>query len=145
VRLSIGFASGFKFGVGLALGGLVVGTVVTLVTIVLTGAVISSFLSGLGSSGASTFNGTGTAMSQPVQLHGDVDVTWTAAPASSGECRHWAAVYVPDRPIDREVLVETQVSSASSGTHVIYGLAPSQYVLDVKSTCAWTFKLTPRS
>lgn len=142
LRMSIGVASGFKFGVGFALGGLAVGAVAWLLSLFILN-VASGLLSG--STGASTFSGTGTARSQAVQLEGDVDVSWTANAVSAEECRHRAAIYFEGRPNDREVVVDQQVSKAASEVHVLYGLAASQYILDVESTCEWSFRFKPRS
>lgn len=145
IRVSIGIATGFRFGVGLALGALVVWAVATLIALILAGAAVRTVVSGFEATGASTFSGTGPAVSQPVQLRGIVDVIWTAAPTSAGPCRHQAAIYADGRPNTREVLVDRDVSSESTGTHVLYGLVSSEYVVDVKSTCSWTFRFKPRS
>lgn len=142
LRVSISIASGFKFGVGFALGGLVVGVVAWLLSLFILNAT-SGLLSG--STGASIFNGTGAARSQAVQLEGDVDVSWTADAPSAEDCRHRAAIHFDGRPNDREVVVDQQVSKAASGVYVLYGLAASQYILDVESTCQWSFRFKPRS
>lgn len=151
ITVSVGFGSGLKFGVGFALGAALVGLVGWLIGILIVASVIGSFLSGLMSGSANLmtdphrFEGTGQATSEPLRLAGTIDVEWTANTPSSQGCWHRAAVTREDRAINSEIVVDQQITQATSGTYVLRGLPDARYLIDVGSTCTWSFRLQPRS
>ena len=134
-------AAGFKFGIGFAVGAVLI--------VALAWLGVSTFLGSGGlpafGSPAATFSGTGSATSESVHLAGDVEVSWMMRPTLAAGCAHRAVIRVASRPGDEEVIVDKQVLSETSGTHVLYGLIESDYVFAVDSTCEWSFRLKPRS
>lgn len=141
LTFGLGVTTGFKFGAGLAIGAVVVAALAWLGTTWLLGPAQNLTL---GSPEASMFSGTGSATSEVVHLTGTVDVAWTAGPGSASECRHRALIHGASRPNDAEVIVDRDVLSDTSGAHVLYGLVDTDYVIDVDSSCQWTFRFKPR-
>jgi hypothetical protein len=138
---SLNVATGFKFGIGFAVG------VVLIVALAWLG--VSTILGSGGlpafGSPAAAFSGTGSATSEFVHLAGDVEVSWMMRPTLAASCAHRAVIRVALRPGDEELIVDRQVLSETSGTHVLYGLIDSDYVIAVDSSCEWSFRLKPRS
>lgn len=136
VRLGVG--SGFRFGLGFFLATALFGAISFLVSVLLVGGLIAALIagvSGASTSGSSTFQGVGTAKSEPIQLAGNVDLTWTAAPPPDQGCWHRAAVTSADTTTNTEVVVDQQVDKSISGTYVLRGLPAATYIIDVGSTC----------
>lgn len=150
-RVSLGFISGVKFGAGFVIGAGLVGLAASLLGLVLAASLIGAMLSGLtkGSADLITdphrFDGTGAATSVPIRLSGTVDVEWSANTTSTEGCWHRAAVTREDRAINSETVVDQQITQATSGTYVLRGLPDARYLIDVGSTCSWSFRLKPRS
>jgi hypothetical protein len=152
IRLSVGFASGLKFGFGFAIGAAVVGFVAWLIGVVVVASMIGTFLSGLGGTAGTVvadphrFSGSGQATSEPIRLAGTVDVEWTADISTSGQaCSHRAAVNREDRAINSEVVVDQQIAQGTSGTYTLRGLPDARYLIEVASSCLWSFRLLPRT
>lgn len=146
VRVDAGVGAGFRFGIGFFLAAAVFSVIASIVSILLAGAfvgAITASISGLGSTGSSSFAGSGEAKSAPVHLKGDVQVAWTATAPGSGTCGHRAALSRADRPIASEIVVDQTVTTPQSGTYNAVGLPEADYVLDIRSSCGWTFRLTP--
>lgn len=146
VRVNTGIGAGFRFGIGFFLAAVVFSIVASILSILLAGAFITALTSGIQgavSTGSSRFEGSGNARSAPFHLAGNVDLTWTAEPTPTGPCRHLAALTRSDRPIASETIVDQAVSASSSATHRAIGLPEADYVIDVVSTCGWTFRVTP--
>lgn len=147
VRADTGVGAGFRFGIGFFLAAAVFSVVASLVSLLLIGAFVSAIstsIAGLGSTGSSRFDGSGNAMSTPFQLKGDVDVAWTATAPGSAACRHRGALTRADRPIASEIVVDLTITTQQSGTYAAVGLPEAGYILDIDSTCGWTFRLTPK-
>ena len=142
VASAVGTAAGFRFGIGFALGALAIAALVWLGVSALQGGNGSI---AFGSPTASVFNGSGSTTSEPVRLVGVVDVEWSARPSSTAACRIRAVLRIAARPSDHEVLAEQVSITEATGTHVLYGLVDNDYVIEVDSTCDWTFRLKPRS
>jgi hypothetical protein len=148
VRADTGVGAGFRFGIGFFLAAAVFSVVASIVSLLLVGAfaaAITESISGLGSSGSSTFAGAGDAKSAPFHLKGDVKVAWTATATGSGSCGHRADLTRADRPIASEIVVNQSISTPQSGAYKAVGLPEADYVLNVGSTCSWTFRLTPET
>jgi hypothetical protein len=95
-------------------------------------------------SGASTFSGTGSEVSVPLDLGGDINVAWEARPASSPECDHYAEIHLADRSATRDIVVTEHITVPSAGSRLVAALPRDRYVIDVRSTCDWSFRLDPR-
>ena len=137
----LGVGTGFRFGMGFAVGAVLIAALAWLGINTFLG---SGGLPGFGSPVASTFSGTGSAKSESVHLAGDVNVLWMSRPSSAAACGHRALIRVASRPDDHEVIVDQRVLSETSGTHVLYGLVEADYLIEVDSTCEWSFRLRPR-
>ena len=139
---AVGTAAGFRFRLGFAAGALIIAALAWLGFNALQGADGGITF---GSPMASTFEGSGSATSEPVRLGGEIDVDWTARPNSPAGCRMRAVLQVASNPNEREVLVDGETITEATGTHVLYGLIDNDYVIDVASNCDWSFRLKPRS
>ena len=136
---------GFRFGIGFFLAAAIFAVAWTIVSVLLFGAflgALASGLSSLNSTGAQRFDGTGDQTSAPFHLSGTTDVTWQASPPAAEGCRHRAVLSRADRPIASEVVIDTTVTGAQSGTYQAVGLPAADYVLGVASTCNWSFRLS---
>jgi hypothetical protein len=145
LRVNTTVGAGFRFGLGFFIAAAVFAIAWTLVSLVLFGAflgALASGLSGLTSTGAQRFEGTGDQISTPFRLSGTTEVTWQASPASAEGCRHRAALSKADRPISSEVVVDATLTAAETGTYTAVGLPAADYVLGVASTCKWSFRLS---
>jgi hypothetical protein len=152
IKVSVGFGSGLKFGFGFPIGAAVVGFIAWLIGVVVFTSMLAAFLSGLGGTAATVmadphrFAGSGQATSEPIRLAGTVDVEWTADIATSGQaCWHRAAVNREDRAINSEIVVDQQVTQGTSGTYTLRGLPDARYLIEVETTCSWSFRLLPRT
>ncbi len=146
VRADMGVGAGFRFGIGFFLAAALFSVIASLVSLLLLGAFVSAIttsIAGLGSTGSSSFDGSGNAESTPFRLKGDVKVAWTATAPGSAACRHRGALTRADRPIASEIVVDLAITTQQSGTYTAVGLPEADYVLDIGSTCGWTFRLTP--
>jgi hypothetical protein len=132
-------AEGLKFGLGLALAAAVVVLVIWVGFMVM-----SNVVGSLSGRADSTFNGTGSVVTDSFKLSGDVDVTWSANPLAPEGCRHTATVYIANKPGAREVIADQQVGVATTGQYTLRGLADDRYVVEVASGCQWTFRFSPR-
>jgi hypothetical protein len=148
IRVNTTIGAGFRFGIGFFIAAALFAIAWTLISLVLFGAflgALTSGLSGLTSTGAQRFEGTGDQTSTPFRLSGSTEVSWQASPTGPDGCRHRATLAKADRPISSEVVVDTTVTAAQSGTYTAIGLPPADYVLGVASTCKWSFRLTAKS
>lgn len=144
-RVTIGVGSGFRFGVGFFLAAGLFGVISFIVSLFLAGTLVGALIAGLAgltTTGASTFQGSGEALSEPFRLSGDVEIAWTATDADGGGCRIKAVAYRADRTIAREVFLDRAVATEERGTYTLRGLIDADYVIDVDSDCAWTFRVT---
>jgi len=139
---AVGTSAGFRFGVGFALGALVIAALAWLAFNALqgTGGGIS-----LGSPIVSTFSGSGSATSEVVHLSGEIDVDWTTRPIGPAACRIRAVLQVALKPTELQVLVDGEIITEATGTQATGRLIDNDYLIDVDSTCGWTFRLKPRS
>ena len=147
VRLNTTVGAGFRFGMGFFLAAAVFSIIASVVSLLLLGAFVSAItgsIAGLGSTGSSSFDGSGNAKSTPFHLNGDVEVAWTATAPGSAACRHRGALTRADRPIASEIVVDLTVTTQQAGNYTAVGLPEAEYILDIGSTCGWTFRLTPR-
>jgi hypothetical protein len=148
LRVTTTVGAGFRFGIGFFIAAAVFATAWTLVSLVLFGAflgALTSGLSGLTSTGAQRFDGTGDQTSTPFRLSGSTEVSWQATPTGAEGCRHRAALSKADRPISSEVVVDATLTAAESGTYTAVGLPAADYVLGVASTCKWSFRLSAKA
>lgn len=142
---AVGTATGFRFGIGFALGALVI---VALAWLVINaaqgeGGVIAFDLS-IGQPTVATFSGSDSATSVPFRLRGDVDIDWTARPASPDGCRMRAELRVASTPSEYQVLVDGETLTETSRTQSLQALIANDYVVDVASNCEWSFRFTHR-
>ena len=147
VPVRLGVASGFRFGVGFLLAAALFGVVSFLVSLVVAGSLFALLLGGvtsLGSTGASTFEGSGTTRSEPFRLSGDVEVTWQATTISPAGCHLRAHVALDATTPARELVADLDVATAESGTYLLRGLREADYLIDVDSDCHWSFRLSRR-
>ena len=147
VRADTGVGAGFRFGIGFFLAAALFSVIASLVSLLLVGAFVNAIttsVAGLGSTGSSSFDGSGNAKSMPFHLKGDVEVAWTATAPGSAACRHRGALTRADRPIASEIVVDLAITTEQSGTYTAVGLPEADYILDIGSTCGWTFRLTPK-
>ena len=136
---SIGVVDGLKFGLGLAIAAALVALLVWV------GFMLISNAMGLVSGPVdSTFNGSGSVVTESFRLSGDVDVTWSANPLTPDGCRHTATVYIANQPGAREVIADQQIGVATTGQYTLRGLADDRYVAEVASGCQWSFRFSPR-
>ncbi len=146
VSMRLGVGSGFRFGVGFFIAAALFGVISFLVSLLLAGSLVGLLLGGVAtmtSTGASAFEGSGSARSEPFRLAGDVDVEWRAtAPATP--CHHRALVIRDERALAREAIVDQDIETTESGTYVLRGLVDAGYIIEVDSDCAWSFRLRPR-
>lgn len=145
MRVSIGVGSGFRFGAGFFLAAAVFGVVSFLASLLVAGTLVGALFAGIGgltSTGASTFEGSGNAISQPQRLSGDVEIAWTASDQDGGGCQIRAAVARADRPIAREAILDLAIATQDRGTYALRGLSDADYTIDVASDCGWTFRVT---
>lgn len=141
----VGSATGFRFGIGFALGALVIVAVAWLAINAAQGTHSDiSFGLIIGSPTVATFAGSGSATSVPFRLRGDVDVDWNARPGSSAGCRMRAVLQVATTPSEYQVLIDGETLTETSRTQVLKALIDSDYVIDVASDCNWSFRLTHR-
>lgn len=144
-RVAIGVGSGFRFGVGFFLAAALFGVISFIVSILVAGTLVGALfagITGLTSTGASTFQGSGDALSEPFRLSGDIEIAWTAVDPDGGGCQIRAVAYRADRTIAREALLDLAVTAPESGTYVLRGLIDADYIIEVDSDCAWTFRVT---
>lgn len=147
VQLTTTVGAGLRFGIGFFLAAALFAVAWALVSLVLFGAILgalASGLSGLTSTGAQRFEGTGDQTSTPFRLSGSTEVSWQARPTGAEGCRHRAALSKADRPISSEVIVDATLTADESGTYTAVGLPPADYVLGVASTCSWSFRLSAK-
>lgn len=146
VRVDSGIGAGFRFGIGFFLAAAIFALISWFISLLLVGAFVgalASGISGLNTIGAQRFDGTGNSTSSPFRLSGTIEVAWRANPTSSEPCWHAAIFTRPDRPGWSEILVnEPALSAAKSGTYAAVGLPAADYVLDVSTTCSWSFRLS---
>ena len=142
----VGATSGFRFGLGFALGALVIAAAAWLVIIVLRspGGEVSLDLN-LGSPPSAVFSGSGSAMSEPFHLGGDVDVDWTARPIDLATCRMRAVLRVDTRRSEYQVLIDGETATEVTRTQSLAKLISNNYVIEVDSTCDWSFRFKSRS
>jgi hypothetical protein len=142
---AVGTATGFRFGIGFALGALVI---VALAWLAINAAQGKggdiSFDLIIGSPTVATFSGSDSATSIPFRLRGDVDVDWTARPASPDGCRMRAVLRVASTPSEYQVLVDGETLTETSRTQGLQALIANDYVIDVASNCDWSFRFTHR-
>lgn len=144
-RVSIGVASGFRFGLGFFVAAALFGVISFLMSILVAGTLVGALVAGftgLASTGASTFQGVGDARSQPLRLSGDIEIAWTASDPDGGGCQINAVAVRADREIAREAFLDLAVTTQESGTYALRGLVDADYVIQVDSDCAWTFRAT---
>jgi hypothetical protein len=138
---TVGTASGFRFGIGFAVGALVIVAIAWLaIKAVQDPPGDISFDLILGSPTVATFSGSGSATSEPVRLHGDVDLDWTARPSSSKGCRMRAVLHVASTPTGYQVLVDGETLTETRRTQVLQALIDNDYVIEVASDCDWSFR-----
>jgi len=138
---AVGTASGFRFGIGFTLGALVILAVAWLAINAAQGpAGDLAFELTPGSPTVATFNGSGSAMSEPFRLLGDVEVEWTARPASSTGCHMRAVLHVATTPTEDEVLIDGETLTPTSRTQTLEALIDNDYVIEVASDCDWSFR-----
>ena len=148
LRVNTTVGAGFRFGIGFFIAAAVFAIAWTLVSLILFGALLgalTSGLSGLTSTGAQRFEGTGDQTSTPFRLSGSTEVTWQASPTGAEACRHRAALSKADRPTSSEVVVDATLTAAESGTYTAVGLPAADYVLGVASTCRWSFRFSTKT
>ncbi len=143
--LAVGTSAGFRFGIGFALGALVI---VALAWLAINAAQGKggdiSFDLVIGSPTVTTFSGSDSATSTLFRLRGDVDVDWTARPGSPDGCRMRAVLRVASTPSEYQVLVDGETLTETSRTQSLQALIANDYVIDVASTCEWSFRFTHR-
>ena len=147
LRVNTTVGAGFRFGIGFFIAAAVFAIAWTLLSLLLFGAffgALASGISGLTSTGAQRFDGTGDQTSAPFRLSGSTNVSWQASPTGAEGCRHRAALSRADRPISSEVVVDKTVTAADSGTYTAVGIPAGDYVLGVASTCNWSFRLSAK-
>jgi hypothetical protein len=145
VAMRLGVASGFRFGVGFLLAAALFGAISFLISLVVAGSLFALLLGGvtsLGATGASTFEGSGTARSEPFRLSGEVEVTWQATTTSSSPCHLRALVVLQAATPARELIADADVATTDSGRYLLRGLREADYVIDVDSDCQWSFRLS---
>lgn len=143
-RVSFGVGSGFRFGVGFLLAAALFGVISFIASIVVAGTLVGALfagITGLTSTGASTFQGFGHALSQPFRLSGDIEIAWSASDPDGGGCQINAVAFRADRTIAREVFLDLAVTTQESGTYALRGLIDADYVIQVDSDCSWTFRV----
>jgi len=143
-RVSVGVGSGFRFGLGFFVAAALFGVISFLVSILVAGTLVGALVAGftgVASTGASTFQGAGDARSQPLRLSGDVEIAWTASDPDGGGCQIDAVAVRAGREIAREALLDLAVATQEAGTYVLRGLIEADYVIQVDSDCAWTFRV----
>ena len=142
----VGTTSGFRFGLGFALGALVILAAAWLALLVLRnpGGEVSLDLN-LGSQPSAVFSGSGSATSEPFHLGGNVDVDWTARPIESTGCRMRAVLRVDTRGSEYQVLVDGETAMEVNRTQSLDKLVSNNYVIEVDSTCDWSFSFKSRS
>ena len=138
----MGTSAGFRFGIGFALGALVIAALAWLAFNAVQAADdgITLFPPVV-----STFSGSGSATSEVVHLGGAVDVDWTARPIGPAACQIRAVLHVASKPTELQVLVDGETTTEATGTHATGRLIDNDYVIDVASDCAWSFRLKTRS
>lgn len=143
---AVGTATGFRFGIGFALGALVIAAVAWLAINAAQGkgGDIAFDLS-IGSPTVVRFSGSDTATSVPFRLRGDVDVEWTARPSSTTGCQMRAVLRAASTPSEYQVLVDGETLTETSRTQALLALIDNDYVIDVASNCDWSFRFKPRS
>jgi hypothetical protein len=142
---AVGTSAGFRFGIGFALGALVIAALAWLAINAAQGAGGDiAFDISIGSPTVVTFSGSGSATSGPFRLRGDVDVDWTARPGSPAGCRMRAVLRVASTPSEYQVLVDGETLTETSRTQGLQALIDNDYVIDVASDCAWSFRFKPR-
>lgn len=138
----VGTATGIRFGIGFALGALVIVGLAWLAINAAQGAGgVIAFDLKIGSPTVATFNGSGPATSEPFRLGGDVDVEWTVSPNDPNGCRIRAILRVASNPSEYQVLVDGNTATQTSGTQAIDHMIDNQYLIDVDSTCSWSFRV----
>ncbi len=138
---------GFRFGIGFFLAAAIFAIAWTIVSVLIFGAflgALASGLSGLSSTGAQKFDGSGDQTSAPFHLSGSTEASWQASPTGAEGCRLRAVLSRADRPIASEVVIDTTVTAAQSGKYTAVGLPPADYILGVASTCIWSFRLSAK-
>ncbi len=143
---TVGTSAGFRFGIGFALGALVIVAIAWLAINAAQGPVGDIVFDLVpGSPTVATFSGSGSAMSEPFRLRGDVDVDWTARPGSSAGCRMRAVLHVASTPTEYQVLIDGETLTDTSRTQVLKALIDNDYVIDVASDCDWSFRFIRQS
>lgn len=148
VRMNTTIGAGFRFGIGFFLAAVVFAIAWAVLSLMIFGAFISAIasgLSGMGSTGAQRFDGTGDQISSPFHLSGSTEVAWQASPVGTESCRLQAILSRADRPIAAEIVVDQTLTSARSGTYTAVGLPAADYVLSVTSPCTWSFRFAAKS
>lgn len=144
--MRLGVASGFRFGVGFLLAAALFGVISFLISLVVAGSLFALLLGGvtnLGSTGASTFDGSGTMRSEPFRLSGDVEVSWEASTISPSGCHLRAQVELDAATPARELIADVDIATSDSGRYLLRGLREADYLIDVDSDCQWSFRLAP--
>lgn len=106
---------------------------------------IASTAGGGSTRSAQTITGSGISKSQPFELEGDYNVTWTATPDSDVGCYHGANLQRADGSSIFEVLANELLNSKApkTGSTRLYGLDRGRYYVDASSGCAWSFTFSP--
>jgi hypothetical protein len=142
---TVGTSAGFRFGIGFALGALVIVAIAWLAINAAQGELGDISDLNIGLPAVVTFSGSGSATSEPFRLRGDVDVDWTARPRASTGCRMRAVLHVASTPTEYQALIDGETLTETSRTQALKALIDNDYVIDVDSTCDWSFRFKSQS